>query len=640
MRKTNNDEAKVQASPDFVFTPPAIELLYPGQDNYFWPEVLRNDLELNLQIEKCHNLWKGLDKLFSSAEIDESFAEIYNQLANFIEFEDFNVRLILYLPFEIIPDVPRIEQNSELGKALIRFRQVYLDNWFKLLFDHDIRANFVDGDIFELGTNYNQTLVNKAAHLAPILVLKRLIKVGQIIDLIEETSDSILKNSLFDAITALSSWGLVSSADFTKISQSSDSLLRNLAVIIKNSEGIISGLEEKTPISTRRELRRLLLTAEKDLIRTSRSINRAVVNEARFAWERERDIQNILEVYSERIARSFLCGSLSLGDLRMPTLHSGEKYPTLLGILSFNKIFNKIATTDLKQAQSIHAKLKPQLLQLWEENLGDTKKYLEKMWLHCEHLKIVDAVFLKKIGLAIPSLDKLFTTPINALNSEKENLRAALEKIIHDPKISRFLYPLLIIYGSKVKGYGLRSADVDLAVFVKPGINLSCRPQIKNLLKDLFASEKLINSVLEFWITENNSQVAISDFPIHDKSLGNSAYAHVLFNGIWFGPKELISKFYREIMINYLYSQDDSAESLKRRSIWLKEIERDLLQYRLMHKGYSQIRPEAFYFDFKNIKDLDVASSFWDSGYRRVATKLFVTKVFLPQIKNIKKPGI
>ncbi len=67
------------------------------------------------------------------------------------------------------------------------------------------------------------------------------------------------------------------------------------------------------------------------------------------------------------------------------------------------------------------------------------------------------------------------------------------------------------------------------------------------------------------------------------------------------------------------------------RTIWLQEIERDLLQYRLMHKGYAHARPEVSSFNSEHSSDIDSNSSFWDAGYRQVASQLFVNKVFLPQ---------
>ena len=70
------------------------------------------------------------------------------------------------------------------------------------------------------------------------------------------------------------------------------------------------------------------------------------------------------------------------------------------------------------------------------------------------------------------------------------------------------------------------------------------------------------------------------------------------------------------------------------RKNWLLEIERDTLQYRLMHKGNARHYPEQGGIQTENSGALDSESMFWDSGYRRVATQLFLKKVFLPQLEK------
>jgi hypothetical protein len=60
-------------------------------------------------------------------------------------------------------------------------------------------------------------------------------------------------------------------------------------------------------------------------------------------------------------------------------------------------------------------------------------------------------------------------------------------------------------------------------------------------------------------------------------------------------------------------------------------MERDTLLYRLMHKGYEQFFPR-FGGDEDYANRVDGESMFWDSGYRWLATRLFVNRVFLPII--------
>lgn len=67
------------------------------------------------------------------------------------------------------------------------------------------------------------------------------------------------------------------------------------------------------------------------------------------------------------------------------------------------------------------------------------------------------------------------------------------------------------------------------------------------------------------------------------------------------------------------------------RYVALRRLEQDALQYRLMHKGYEYhyaVRAD----DVTLPQDgIDSGSTFWDEGYRTLATRLFAEKVRLPE---------
>jgi hypothetical protein len=56
------------------------------------------------------------------------------------------------------------------------------------------------------------------------------------------------------------------------------------------------------------------------------------------------------------------------------------------------------------------------------------------------------------------------------------------------------------------------------------------------------------------------------------------------------------------------------------RDVWLREMERDLLQYRLLHRGYERF----------HVPRDDV---FLDDGYRMTASTLYASHVFIPHSK-------
>ena len=89
------------------------------------------------------------------------------------------------------------------------------------------------------------------------------------------------------------------------------------------------------------------------------------------------------------------------------------------------------------------------------------------------------------------------------------------------------------------------------------------------------------------------------------------------------------------LLPNYLSTVDKN-----KRINWLRQLELEALQYRLMHKGYSRFYPLNAMAETTKTQNsflIDSESAFWDSGYRRLATKLFISRVFLPAIEEIKK---
>jgi len=202
-----------------------------------------------------------------------------------------------------------------------------------------------------------------------------------------------------------------------------------------------------------------------------------------------------------------------------------------------------------------------------------------------------------------------------------------MQLIVTDSDLKKYLMPVIILFGSRIKGYGTQSADLDIAVFVRPDIPFEDRPNMQKHLKKILSGEKIQGKALEFWLTHEGSVLRIQDFPDADAALGDSTLTHVLFGGVWCGMKESSHELHEKLLVPYLYATDQ-----KKRKVWLEEIERDTLQYRLMHKGYERFFPKQGGMCTQNPDMIDSKSMFWDSGYRRLATKLFIKKVFLPQL--------
>ncbi len=107
---------------------------------------------------------------------------------------------------------------------------------------------------------------------------------------------------------------------------------------------------------------------------------------------------------------------------------------------------------------------------------------------------------------------------------------------------------------------------------------------------------------------------------------GNPYAAHIYLNTIWLGRKgtaEGLSEMAHWVAHWYAKNSEDRKMSLER-------IESDLLQYRLLHKGFQRVyRFERF--SMSDYPEMDGNCPFYDEEYRKLATKIFAKYIWLPQ---------
>jgi predicted nucleotidyltransferase len=250
---------------------------------------------------------------------------------------------------------------------------------------------------------------------------------------------------------------------------------------------------------------------------------------------------------------------------------------------------------------------------------------------HLSYLGIAKNTTLDSLGVKIPNLDSNFAESKELLQSETAALEQLIRAIGDHPELSQHLYPTVILFGSRIKGYGTSTADLDYAVLVKPGTSETARAQIQALLQQS-TSQSISGKAVEFWLEADNDKLVVKDFNSPDVSLADSTWAHVLFEGVWYGDKSAIEELHEKLLTSYLYSQGKKYGTRDARHTWLEEMEKDTLQYRLMHKGYARYYPKQGRLATAHSKFIDGDATFYDSGYRRLATKLFVRKVFLPKL--------
>src|SRR3989338_981418 len=219
-------DSKIRLAPDMVITPPPVEsLLAQGIESSYWPRKVRENRELDKQVRLRRNLSLKLDALFrrlprptadvtlavDSMEVNgNALAVLYESLAEFFESDKRNARLVLYLPFELLPALTWRPQLPGLAASIERFINAYMRCWKELLGETDVRANFADGNILEPELSPNgQKMVRKAAHLIPILLEKRYISMADVMALVKNSSEEILKNSIADTLPAIAKLGLI-----------------------------------------------------------------------------------------------------------------------------------------------------------------------------------------------------------------------------------------------------------------------------------------------------------------------------------------------------------------------------------------------------------------------------------------------
>src|SRR3989339_394350 len=469
------------AHKEIGFSPPIVELLLDIDNIHkLWPQEIANNKDFQKQLIKRKRLSNLLDIVISSLPRpdislqeavsknylqENQIAGLYGELSDLLEDSRDYHRIILYLPFEFLPDVSWKPFSCDLQEEMQRFKATYMNTWYHLLNVHDVRANFVDGDVLEKESRGGDDFprVVKAAHLIPQLVEKGFLSIKEIYDLLEDTEDMVLQENIKESLFILDDLGFISGQDSSFVSPSNKQAKKiDLFVLGKNIED---------------EFRRI----------------------------------------------------------------NSEVYH------------------------------------------GITKN--REAWLK------------------------------------------------HDKNILKYLYPVILILGSRLKGYGSDKSDIDFAIFLRPGVHFKKAKKLRISLKKIFVHEKIHGDIVEFWLKNDGHELVVSKVPKKEVFIGEKYWSDSLFGGAWIGDINAIKKIRERLLIPYFYDRKETIYGRDARGLYIEELERDNLQYRLMHKGYARFCPVFGGVNTANTDKVDGLSMFWDSGYRQIATKLFIGRVFLPKIK-------
>lgn len=564
-------------TPPFGVTPPATELLLdPGRVGNVWPKEA-DDTEFMANLEaragQARSITETLDELPPGVPMadalearlitEDQASGFYDALSRLLQDTD-NKRLALYLPLELLPDNRWHPEHDALRSSLQQCAASYRTAWYSLLGAHDVRANFVDGDVLETEHRTQDVpRVVKAAHLMPALYERGLLSADELWSIAEHEGDPVLHHSAAEALAALHSI----------------------------TYGTPGHQEDTLPMTERRK-----------------------------AWLAEQALEAEITAEAARLQASLVHHTVPEG-LELRSTMQQQAY--IVGV--YNAV-TATAQRDHAAATRIYTQQAATLHTLWEQGDMAVRERLAGVFRRLKRLGIVDAERLQKYSIATPELGAPLSEHLTDMQAEVTQLRDITERIATDPYLSRMVYPVAILGGSRFKGYGGLQSDTDVSVCIRPEVPQSEREALRSVLARTFTAGETTYEPMEFWLqtTESGGLHVRDDAP--DAHMADKYWTHLLFNGAWIGDEQAIDELQQRLLPAYFSSTDQDRE------FYIQRLEQDLLQYRLMHKGYARHYPLLSRSEASRHPAIDGESVFWDPGYRQIATRLFAQHVYLPKI--------
>jgi hypothetical protein len=328
-----------------------------------------------------------------------------------------------------------------------------------------------------------------------------------------------------------------------------------------------------------------------------------VTTEARKLWLDERQKELDLQARAKQAAKRILTDGPEAVDAD-PLVHAESVYQALRVLHSLSP----------DVARRFLHKVQPNLDQLQEHQDPELRDRLHRTYRRLHSMQLLERSQLIDRGISVPRLDGPFSENLAYMQQEVQQLRGVVETIQSDETLNARLYPVVVLGGSRLKGYGEERSDIDVGVFVRPEVAHEDLATLEVAAKDLFPQ---YGKPVTLWLDRVGPELEIHNFGPNAAYVADPDWTHVLFESAWIGDQAEIADLQQRLLPPYFYS-----EGADRRR-YLERLEQDVLQYRLLHKGYA--RHNAL----EVARDTDV---FWDPGYRRVATKLFASNVFLPKL--------
>lgn len=579
-------EAKSNLPSDIVTNPVLLE-----------QAALRRKLhsEINRFFEQVDDVTLDVDVCIDRGLVaTDEVVGIYEGLSDFIEDDVNNARILLYLPSQLLPDLNNVhDQPEELSRAKTRFKNIYYDAWIMLCHETDPRANFVDGDVLEPGLPEPE-MISKAGHLMVDILEKGLVSAVDLVNLLDIVSDPRIIKSLSEGAIVARDKGLIGDTDWGKMVEIINKKKQSIKLgPIRQAE---SSFEEISP-----KRARWLMKVQKE---------KAVNSEA--------------AMLSKKMEEA----GLPAVDLSIADSNTDYWKTVALGIIKAGEsLFVLDSRRSLKLADQTHTLFK-KLLAVGNPEIADILTGGLNRW---GRRGIVGKEYLHELGIKMPDLSSLSPLDSMEIVTDFSFITDASKRIQEDHLLSQALYPIFLVFGSRLKGYADKNADYDAAMFFRPGAKPEDREQILSRLTQLAPKIGRMDKLLEYWMTEIDGKLEFRQLPENPLAIGPEQ-VHFFLGGAWISQGSEYTRIYEEILWKYLDMSRLGDQKEATRSELLGRIELDVLQYRLLHRGYRKLYPRTERQGTQYSTLIDWESDYWDPGYRRIATQLFLSRVFLPDL--------
>lgn len=535
--------------------------------------------------------------LWSAAHIgtisEELLMHTYQDITTFLNEYPQYARIILYLPFELLPHFEQATCGKRLHAHAESFVAAYKKALRGLLAEHDTKALFVDGDVPEPELGFGAgPIVSKAAQLIPELFFWNLITESEIEEMLCNQDPTALE-SLKEVAAAIK---VACATPVTTVSEESQTGAQahiapmSIAHVIRLAKREAAQLDEKYAIES------------------------STLTPSRAKWLKEKRLTRFITELAHHHR-----------DTIDPKQYLGHDHEIIsrIGIASLANQSEQYLRSALSTPRK---KIVALLLTKWATGSSSVRHDLQVFIAHMVARKYLSAHedIVHTILGRVPCFEQFWNgeMPPHAMDVLTELTEATW--LIEDTELGNYLYPITIVYGSHFKGYGMYDSDVDIACIVKPGVPFEKEEYIQGLIRQQFGDTTTQNTLL-FWTKQDSNGIEVIpvfDVPLNPRFVGDMMQAHILLQAHWIGRTQNIQSIQSEIRKRYAEMRHAPL-----RALWIRALEHDVLQYRLLHKGYAYLFP-------KQVPEQYVAfetdGSFWDSGFRRLATLLYLKKVTLP----------